>query len=548
MKHKLATTLVVVAAVVVATLSSATTTNRPALAAEGPTWPIKDYGTPRSTDSVILKWNEQLLSAIRAYPRETGPTITARALGVLHTATYDAWAPYDPTAKATLPGGAPQQDKAKNTDVNKSEAISYAAYRVLMDLFPPSRFGPKTSPPYSTPDVLLKSLNTSYSPDNTTINPSTAAGIGNLAAKLVLDSRRNDHSNQFGTPPYSDTTGYTSRNTWNAVTVSPDPAIDGRWHWQPLCVLTPTGVTAWMQDSSSVPLLTPPECKAPNYAVQSYLTPQWKDVVPFADLSALETKVTGPPKNSDGTYSTTDIQTALADTSDLDDIKKSKAEYWADGPGSEFPPGHTAVFAQAASRKRGFGLDTDVKLFFAVGNAMLDASIAAWRQKYKYDLWRPITAIRQYYKGQNINSWRGPGKGYDDVPAEQWMPYQALNVVTPAFPEYVSGHSTFSGAGSQILQGFTGSDSFGASVEIPVGSLLIEPKGTTPSAQNGPVTLSWPTFTAAADEAGWSRRYGGIHFKSGDEHGRLLGKMVGSNVWSKAQAYIKGYAGFSSTR
>jgi hypothetical protein len=58
------------------------------------------------------------------------------------------------------------------------------------------------------------------------------------------------------------------------------------------------------------------------------------------------------------------------------------------------------------------------------------------------------------------------------------------------------------------------------------------------------VTLSWSTFTAAADEAGWSRRYGGIHFYSGDTHGRMLGKAVGSNDWSKAQAYIKGYAGY----
>jgi hypothetical protein len=564
MKHKLATILMVVAAVVVATLSAATTTTRPALAAEGPTWPLNDYGTPRATDSVILKWDEQLLSTIRAYPKQTGPTITARALGVLHTATYDAWAAYDPTAKATRPGGAPQQDKANNTETNKNKAISYAAYRVLVDLFPPSNFPSTTSPKvYSTPDVLLSSLG--YDPGIVTTDPSTPAGIGNLAAKLVLDFRRGvvpadgsvrtqfgDGSNQLGDHPngnglpYSDTTGYKSLNTWDKVSVNPNnPLLDGKWHWQPLCVLTPAGVIAWTADNNSVPLLTPPSCTAPNYTVQSYLTPQWKDVIPFASLSAIQYKVPGPPKNLDGkSYSTADIATELADTSNLDDVRKAKAEYWADGPGSEFPPGHTAVFAQAMSRKRGFTLDTDVKLFFAVGNAMLDASIAAWREKYKWDFVRPITAIREHYRGQMINSWKGPGKGYGAVPGEQWMPYQALNVVTPPFPEYVSGHSTFTGAGSQILLGFTGSDAFGASVTIPVGSLKIEPAGTTPAPENGPVTLSWPTFTAAADEAGWSRRYGGIHFKSGDEHGRMLGKMVGSNAWSKAQAYIKGYAGY----
>ena len=93
MKLRLATTLLLVVGLAVAAISgSATTTTRPARAATGTTWPISTYGTPRATDNVILKWNEQLLSTIRAYPAQTGPTITARALGVLHTATYDAWA------------------------------------------------------------------------------------------------------------------------------------------------------------------------------------------------------------------------------------------------------------------------------------------------------------------------------------------------------------------------------------------------------------------------------------------------------------------------
>ena len=88
MKHKLARTLLVVAALVVATLTlTSVTTARPALAAGGGPWPIDTYGLPKTTDSVILKWDEQLLSVIRAYPAQTGPTITARALGVLHTAT-----------------------------------------------------------------------------------------------------------------------------------------------------------------------------------------------------------------------------------------------------------------------------------------------------------------------------------------------------------------------------------------------------------------------------------------------------------------------------
>jgi hypothetical protein len=106
--------------------------------------------------------------------------------------------------------------------------------------------------------------------------------------------------------------------------------------------------------------------------------------------------------------------------------------------------------------------------------------------------------------------------------------------VTPPFPEYVSGHSTFSGAGATILSSFFG-EAFGAYVVIPKGWSSFE--ANTPAA---PVTLSWPTFTSAADEAGWSRRYGGIHFYTGDNHGRALGRQVAQYVYSNAQNYIQG--------
>jgi PAP2 superfamily len=511
MKKKVATTLLLVVALVVATFSiSATTTSRPA-AASGTTWPINTYGSPRSTDNVILKWNEQLLSAIRAYPAATGPTITARALGVLHTATYDAWAAYDPTAKGTQPLGPAQQDGG--TEDKKKEAISYAAFRVLDELFPTSKFpavDPAVSPPgYSPPEVLFDDQG--YDKDNTTLEPSTPAGVGNLAAKAVMDFRRDDGSNQVG--DYADTTEYTPKNTWDKVPY--------RWNWQPLCVPTP-----------------PPGATTCSGNVQKPLTPHWGNVIPFSPQAPSSYRVTGPPKNPNGTYSTIDIPRAHADAINLDDVKKATAEYWADGPKSEFPPGHTAIFAQAISRKNGHSLDTDVKLFFLVGNAMMDASIAAWWQKYYYDYVRPITAIRQYYKGgPKITSWLGPNKGFGKVPAQQWIPYQALNVVTPPFPEYVSGHSTFTSAGAQILGMFNG-DAFGAKVLIPKGSSKFE--SNTPTKN---VTLTFATFSQAAADAGMSRRYGGIHFLSGDLHGRALGDQVAQNVWFQGQNYIRGYIG-----
>jgi hypothetical protein len=587
MKYKLATILLVVAGLVVATFS-VTTTTPSALAAKPTTTtsppPSTFYvdGCPPSSaatkppcdgDSAILRWDEQLLSTIRAYPAATGPTITARALGVLHTATYDAWAAYDPIAKGTNPNGKgpAQQDKTLITEANKKEAISYAAYRVLVDLFPPvaGKFPPTGA--YQHPDILLKGINDPpnpppnppYDPANTTLaspadTMATPAAVGNLAAWAVLDFRHNDGSNQLN--GYADTTsGYTWKNQWDSVTY--------KWKWQPLCVLTnPAGVKAWTDDPThSLPLLTPSDCPAPPappgsyYVQQRPLTPQWGNVITFSGLgpTQFKTLVPGPRRTSGGTgYSDADVATAVSDT-DLSgadgDRKKAIAEYWADGPGSEFPPGHTAIFAQAVSRKKFMNstdsnakLDYDAKLFFMVGNAMMDSSIAAWSLKYYYDFWRPTTAIRYLYNSTLtptpplIKSWLGPGLGYDDVKGEKWMPYQALNVVTPPFPEYPSGHSTFTAAGATLLSLFNSSDIFGASIKILKGSSKIEP-GVTPATDD--VTLSWPTFTDASNEAGISRRYGGIHFYTGDIDGRGLGRQVANFVYSKARNYIEGSIG-----
>jgi hypothetical protein len=118
----------------------------------------------------------------------------------------------------------------------------------------------------------------------------------------------------------------------------------------------------------------------------------------------------------------------------------------------------------------------------------------------------------------------------------QWIPYQLATSPTPPFPEYVSGHSTYSAAAARILTLWTGSDRFGNSVTLVAGSSKIEP-GITPAK---PVSLKWETFTEAANEAGMSRRYGGIHFAAADLAGRKLGRLVADRAWDKAQSYFDG--------
>lgn len=118
----------------------------------------------------------------------------------------------------------------------------------------------------------------------------------------------------------------------------------------------------------------------------------------------------------------------------------------------------------------------------------------------------------------------------------QWMPYQPSDFPSPPFPEYPSGHSAFSAAAARILELWTGSDNFGASISIRPGTSKIEP-GLTPQSK---ILLDWPTFTSAANQAGLSRRYGGLHFRSGDLAGRALGRLVAEKVWHKSTELFLG--------
>ena len=304
---------------------------------------------------MILKWDEQLLSTIRAYPAPTGPTITARALGVLHTATYDAWAAYDPTAKVTRPDGSRSSSPASpNTPANKKEAISYAAYRVLNDLFPsagrsappvPALYGP-TLPalgraPRRAPTAGQHRRPRGHRP------PRPPRRVGNLAAQ-----------GRAGLPA--------------TTTAQPPRQRPQRRHDS---LLSRRGQEHLGQRRPPLALAAavrpPPPCPptrgqpCPGRPVQKPATPQWGKVKMFGPTPRPSFRVNGPPKNPDGTYSTADLPIAIEDAANLTDAEKATAEYWADGPKSEFPPGHTALFAQAISRKKGHTLDTDVKMFFS---------------------------------------------------------------------------------------------------------------------------------------------------------------------------------------
>ena len=176
-------------------------------------------------------------------------------------------------------------------------------------------------------------------------------------------------------------------------------------------------------------------------------------------------------------------------------------------------------------------------MFFAMHNASFDASIVGWHIKRKYDGVRPITAIRETTQGQIINAWGGPGRPTEDIPGEKWMPYNPGSNLTPPFPGYYSGHSTFSRSSAEILRLFTGSDNFGFSTIIPANFGRVEPG--IPAV---PTTLSYATFSDAANQAGLSRLYGGIHFSDDNTSGQAIGLLIAQQAWAKAQMLFNGTA------
>ena len=453
--------------------------------------------------NVVLRWNNAALQAIR--DTRQGPPMTARALAIVHTCICDAWAVYDPVALGTRPG-TKIRVRASHSLAVRSTAICYAAYRALVDLFPTER---------SSFDALMAQFG--YDPQDSATDTSPA-GVGNLCAHAVLTHRHTDRSNQLGDlhwPPYSDWTGYQPVNP-------PEPAalVDPN-HWQPLRIADGAG----------------------GYVTQTYIGPHWGLVAPFALTSGDQLRPSAPPTTpfGAGTVPAPDyvgeVEQILGYSAGLTDTRKVIAEYWKDGPRSEQPPGHWCLFGQYVSARDRHSLDDDVRMFFVLTNALLDAGIAAWDAKRAYDSVRPVTAIHWLFGNQSVTAWGGPCQGTQQLPATRWEPYQPVTIVTPPFPEYISGHSTFSAAAAEVLRRSTGSDWFGASVTLPANSSSVEP--CTPA---NPITLSWPTFSEAANQAGLSRRYGGIHFEQGDLAGRAVGRQIGALAWEKAQTYFRGIA------
>lgn len=444
--------------------------------------------------SIITDWNELMLEGIRQ--TKPGPPMAARSIAIMYTCIYDAWAAYDPVAKLTT---ANFTASVPNTPANVATSISYAAYRALVDQFPKVK---------SLFDQKMAELGLDIS--QTSTSASTALGVGNKASKQVLTFRQTDGANEAGN--YADTTGYASVNDpirpFFATTVEEIHYPD---RWQPLTYL-----------SDEIRPATP-----------GYIAAHWGNVIPFALTSSNQFRPSPPQALTSQGYldqakNIIDIQ------ANLTPLQKVMAEYWADGPKSEMPPGHWTIFTSYIVERDNLSIDDTVKLFFAVSNAVFDASIAIWECKRFYDYCRPITAIRHLFRGKTIKAWGGAGKGTIEMQGESWRTFQVNTFPTPPFAEYVSGHSGFSMAAATVLKMFTGSDKFGYFY------MQTKPLAADPGENVMGITMRWNTFTEAALDAGESRLYGGIHFYEGNVAGLEMGKKVGANAFAKAKQYWTG--------
>lgn len=280
------------------------------------------------------------------------------------------------------------------------------------------------------------------------------------------------------------------------------------------------------------------------------------------------------------------------------DYARVLAEFWADGPDSETPPGHWFTLLnyvndhpQFEKRWRGQGpilpdLEWDVKSYFTMGGTVHDAAVAAWALKGYHDYLRPISALRWMASlGQSSDStlpsyhpngikldsgyvalvdsldpladsgyvnvgkikfraWAGPDSisdpntdmaGVDWILAENWWPYQRPSFVTPPFAGFVSGHSTFSRAAADVMTYMTGDNFFPGGM----GEFLAE-KNKFLVFEEGPsanITLQWATYQDASDQCSLSRIWGGIHPPADDVPGRILGMKVGKDAFELARTY-----------
>ena len=611
--------------------------------------------------SVARMWNEVTLDGIR---RDLArPTVHARNLFHTAMAMYDAWALYDDTAAPYLVGrplgGIPCDVEAlpvADVEAARREAISYAAFRLLEWRFLNSPGAVYTLPAF---EALMDELG--YDRGVVTTEGGSPAAVGNAVAACVRAYGLEDGANEalgYGIQGYAaanpplrpDRPGnpdIVDMNRWqplqfelfvdqsgNEFPGGAPPFVGPEWGAVRPFALDPADRTVHERGGQDYVLYAdpgaPPQWRADGgggtdaYQWGFALVARWSghldpadgvlwDISPAAlgNLEALpdaeaETRAFYEAAGEGVHGAGWDLNPATGqpyapNVVPRGDYTRVLAEFWADGPDSETPPGHWFTILNGVNddprlekRWRGEGpvladLEWDVKTYLALGGAVHDAAVTAWGLKGWYDYVRPISAVRalaalgqstepgaaDYHPGGlplvageierieagdplagdagehvgevKLRAWRGPDEiedpavdeaGVGWVRAAEWWPYQRPTFVTPPFAGFVSGHSTFSRAAAEVLTAATGSPFFPGGM-----GEFVAPKDSFLVFEEGPsvdVVLQWATYRDAADQCSLSRIWGGIHPPADDLPGRRIGAVIGLEAVAHAERFFAG--------
>ena len=457
-----------------------------------------EINEPKGAENIAYKWGKMALNATandteKFKPR---PTITSRYLGLISVSVFDAWSRYDEKAIPVYLNDVDRRPEKEHSLKNKEIAISYAAFRTMNEYY------------YSDKKIFEDFMITlGLDPKNESLNPNTPEGIGNLAAKAVINARKGDGANQYGEEkgsngePYFNYVGYEPVN-------SADKNVDPN-RWQP----------KYFSDGKGGKFA--PGC----------LTPYWDKVKPIALKSGDQFRP-GPPPMIGSEQLEKEVKEVMEMQANLTDYQKALVEFMRDGPQSVQQAGHWLKFAQDVSRRDNHTLDQDVKMYFYNQVVAMDAFIASWDSKMFYDYARPYALVHEYYNKQKIKAWGGEGKGIIEMDGKDWRPYSPEIFLCPPFPSYVSGHSTISGGCAEALKIWTGSDEFGSKSELVAGAL------TEPDNLGDTVILEFPTFTETAEMAGLSRVLGGYHIQADNVAGLELGRNVAKETWKFYKQHV----------
>ena len=452
----------------------------------------------------MTEWIQQDVS-----PGYNDAPIIFRYFTLIYNAAFDAVAPYHPTAVGVYSRIEHRPASESETNLLPNIAVMYSSYRSLLELAPHrADEWRQMMVAHGLDPEIDDGLELDCGRTHVLASPAT---IGNHAAKCVLDARRDDGFNHFGTnttQPFGDTTGYQPVNTPDSLN---DPS-----RWSPLTATNRQGV----------------------FGLQEFVTPQWANTETYSGLDPRSIRMPEPISSNHENIAAYREQAdeVIEVRAALTDEQKIIVEF--------FDNKLRELIHRPALKNINNVVDY-VQLEFALNMAKFDAGTFVWQEKARYDAVRPTTAIHHIYGNELVPISKGPGVETVEVPGNQWQSY----LQTADHPEYPSATTCFCAAYAQVWRHYTGTDDlvtytdgneiiYGYESILPAGSSLVEP-GVTPSEDVRLVFNSWTHYEELCAE---SRVIAGTHFWPAVEESLNVCQTAGSAAFDYWETLIDGTA------